>query len=145
MSQFNHDLIRAVWIQLLSTNSVNQQLNVFSIIFCEILQKHAPEKIAFVRNRLNFETKNESWFGESCRAALDEKQEAHREYQRNPHANRLRRYGVQQRSLKANTERCHKQYNQTLFEFLKSTKDRWKFINNIRKPMKVSDIKILNT
>ena len=78
VSQFNHDLIRADCNQIFSTKTVNQQLNI-SRIFCKILQKHAPGKTAFVRNTTNFETKNESWFDEGCRAALDEKQEAHRE------------------------------------------------------------------
>ena len=88
VSQFNHDLIRADWSQNFSTNSVYQQLNIFCTISCEILQKHVPRKIAFVRNPLNFETKNESWFDEGCRAALDDKQEAHREHRKNPNADR---------------------------------------------------------
>ena len=50
---------------------------------------------------------------------------------------------MQPRSLTANLDRCHEQFNQPFFEAFKSTKDRWKFINNIRKPMKVSGIKIL--
>ena len=96
--------------------------------------------MAFIRNPPNFKTKNVSWLDENCSAALDEKQETHREYRKNPNANRLRHCRVQQRSLKASLERCQEQNHQTLFEFLKSTKDFWKFISNIRKPMKCSDI-----
>ena len=55
---------------------------------------------------------------------------------------KLRRYRVQQKSPKTNLEHCHEKYNQTRFEPLKSKKDRWKFINYIRKPIKVTDIKI---
>ena len=80
VSQFNHDLIRADWNQIFSTVSASQQIKMFSRIFCEILQKHAPKKKAFIKNPPNFETKNESWFDEGCSGALDEKQEAHREY-----------------------------------------------------------------
>ena len=44
VSQFNLDLIKADWIQTFSTSSGNQQINIFSRIICEILQKHAPRK-----------------------------------------------------------------------------------------------------
>ena len=81
-----------------------EYINNFFRIFCEILQQHAPGKISFVRNPPNFDTKNESWFDEGCRAALDEKQEAHGEYRRNSNANRLKRYREQQKTLKANLE-----------------------------------------
>ena len=60
VSQFNN----ADWKQIFSTNSVNQQLNIFSRIFYENLQNHAPRKIAIVRNPPIFEAKNASWFDE---------------------------------------------------------------------------------
>ena len=129
VSQFNHDLIRADWNQIFSTKSVNQQLNIFLRIFCEILQKQAPRKIAFVRNPPKFETKNKLWFDEGCRAALDGKQETHREYQKTQ-CKQTETLPRATKPLKTNLERCHEQHNPTLFQSLKSTKDRRKFINN---------------
>ena len=78
-------------------------------------------------------------------AALDEKQEAHRDYRSYPKANWLRRFLVQQRSLKTNLERCHKHYNQTLSNFLKTTKNRWKFINSIKESWKLPTSRNLKT
>ena len=84
VSQFHHYLISADWNHIFWTNSVTQQFIIISRIFCEIPQKPAPRKIACVRNPPNFETKNESWFDEGYRAALDDIQEAHREYRKFP-------------------------------------------------------------
>ena len=118
------------WCKIYQCSSANDMFNMFVYLLSSALEKHAPFKKNFLKKTPKLF--KETWFDKECKNLQRERQLAFEKDSKNSSSGNWSAYSKLRSTLSSVVKEKQERFSWNCFISLKSSKDRWNFINNVR-------------
>ena len=130
---FRNTVSTLPWYRIYQCRTVQAMLSMFITLLLFSLEKHAPLKKNFIKYKPKPTILGKPWFDDECKKALENRQTQFNLFRAKPSIDRWTAYKAAKHRLSNLIKTKQRTFSQDLASNLVTSKQKWNFINHIRR------------